>query len=442
MSKKTKSLERTERGELSTESYKGVRDFYPDEMYIHNYILDTMATAVERFGYVGYSASVLEYSELYEAKSGEEIIHEQTYSFTDRGDRRVTLRPEMTPTIARMIAAHKRELAFPLRWYSIPNLFRYERPQRGRLREHWQLNVDLFGSDSVHADVEIITVAKSVMDEFDAHVGDYEIRVSSREILNHLFSHYNLSRTESQSLTKLLDRMRKINIETFRSDLQEILKEKQNLWEIFFDSLYEQNFDRLPSDIYEHESYRRLKKTIELLSASGIEVIQDFSIVRGFDYYTGIVFEVFDTHPDNNRSMFGGGRYDDLLQIFGQDTLPAVGFGMGDVTMRDFLKTHNLLPDPVSPTDIYICVLDDHLYSFVESLAKELRKKDLNVAIDYTNKKVGDQIKIASKLGIPFTLCIGTNEKESNSFMIKNMKTGEETTCKSADDIASYIFGS
>ena len=161
---------------LSTESYKGVRDFYPEEMFVQKYVFERMRKAVEKFGYVEYGASVLEPAELYRAKSGEEIVNEQTYSFTDRGDREVTLRPEMTPTVARMVAARRHELAFPLRWYSIPNLFRYEKPQRGRTREHWQLNVDLFGSDDIKADTEIISVVHEIMRSLGAAENDFEIK--------------------------------------------------------------------------------------------------------------------------------------------------------------------------------------------------------------------------------------------------------------------------
>src|SRR4051812_4163166 len=163
---------------LSTEPYKGVRDFYPEDMFIENYIFDIMRKTVEQFGYMEYGASILEPTELYKAKSGDEIVNEQTYSFKDRGDRDVTLRPEMTPTVTRMVAARKKELSFPLRWYSIPNLFRYEKPQRGRLREHFQLNVDLFGVDNANAEVEVISLASSIMKNFGAKSESFSIKIN------------------------------------------------------------------------------------------------------------------------------------------------------------------------------------------------------------------------------------------------------------------------
>lgn len=432
----------SENNKLSTESYKGVRDFYPNDMYVQNYMFQNMSISAESYGYEEYSASVLEHSELYEAKSGEEIVNEQTYSFTDRGDRRVTLRPEMTPTIARMIAAKKRELTFPLRWYSIPNLFRYERPQRGRLREHWQLNVDLFGSNSIEADIEIISVAHDILKRFGATDDMFEIRVNSRKILDHLFRHFNLSDEEAHQLSKLLDRKAKIDVNDFRNDLIKILETKDNLWEIFFAVMVNHDYSRLPDDVSEHDSFRELAHLIDRLDNRGIKTVHDYAIVRGFDYYTGIVFEVFDTNPENNRSMFGGGRYDDLLSIFGGDAVPAVGFGMGDVTLRDFLETHDLMPERESFTDLYLCVLTDSAQDFAGSLARQLREQGLNVMLDVSGKKAGDQIKIADKNNIPYVVCIGEDEMNSDTFTLKDIRSGEEIKCEHGmQSIVDTIFG-
>src|ERR1035437_10037839 len=169
---------------LSTEAYKGVRDFYPEDMFVQKHIFERMRKAVEKFGYSEYGASVLEPSDLYKAKSGEEIVNEQTYTFKDKGDREVSLRPEMTPTVARMIAAKLKEFSFPLRWYSIPNLFRYENPQRGRMREHWQLNVDIFGVKNLNAEVEAIAIASKIMRNFGLKDADFEIKINNRVIIN------------------------------------------------------------------------------------------------------------------------------------------------------------------------------------------------------------------------------------------------------------------
>ncbi|HJL55801.1 MAG TPA: ATP phosphoribosyltransferase regulatory subunit, partial [Candidatus Paceibacterota bacterium] len=200
------------KGKLGTEPYKGVRDFYPADMAVQNYIFGKMRKTVESFGYVEYGASILEPTELYEAKSGEELVKEQTYSFKDRGDRNVTLRPEMTPTLARMIAGKKRELSFPLRWYSIPNAFRYERPQRGRVREHWQLNADLFGSNEIDADVEIISLAYQIMKDFGAEDKDFEIRISYAGVLNqYLKIMFSTNPENTNILTEIINKYDKIS---------------------------------------------------------------------------------------------------------------------------------------------------------------------------------------------------------------------------------------
>ncbi len=420
---------------LSTESYKGVRDFYPEDMFIQNYIFNSWRKVVESFGYVEYSASILEPAELYRAKSGEEIVNEQTYTFTDRGDREVTLRPEMTPTVARMIAARVHDLPLPVRWFSIPNLFRYEKPQRGRLREHWQLNVDLFGVDSNDADVEIISIAHGIMKQFGATESDFVIRINSRKLLNDLFAHFGLTPEESQKISKLIDKKDKIPEETFASAVEEVIGSKASDF-VRAMSSNERVLDTLSKD---NANSLELIAVLEKLSVSGItNAIFDPTIMRGFDYYTGIVFEVHDTHPDNNRSVFGGGRYDDLLDIFGSRKVPAVGFGAGDVTARDFMETHGLLPEFTSSAELYICTLGAEFSGGAHALADMLRRDGLRVAVDLSEKKIGDQIKIAHKQSIPYVVCIGEDEMKTGVYPLKNMKTGVEVKLK-GPEIAGVI---
>lgn len=415
------------KNKISTESYKGVRDFYPEDMFIQNYIFDTMAITAESFGFVEYDASVLEPTKLYEAKSGEEIISEQTYTFEDRGGRSVTLRPEMTPTIARMVAGKRRELAFPLRWYSIPNMFRYEQPQRGRLREHWQLNVDLFGLSSINADVEIISLGYNILKNFGAKDNQFEILLNSRKLIDRIYKYYGLSEDEALKVSKLIDRKDKMEQNEFKTKLYEILTDKGDVAQIFFDFLSENNFKVLPEKIQECEEKKELDKTIEILKDIGISnVMFDSSIMRGFDYYTGMVFEVSDTHPDNRKALFGGGRYDNLLDVFGNDRVPAVGFGMGDVRLRDFLEVNDLLPKYTPPTDLYICTLPGVPSVFVHDFVNLLRMENIDVAVDWSERKIGDQAKAAHKLGIQYFVCLGQNEMDRGKFMIKDLKTGEE----------------
>jgi histidyl-tRNA synthetase len=302
---------------ISTEPYKGVRDFYPEDMAVQNYIFDTWKKVAKESGFVEYSASILEPAELYKSKTSTEIVNEQTFSFVDRGGRDVVLRPEMTPTLARMIAARRKALKFPLRWFSIPNVFRYEKPQRGRKREHWQLNCDLMGIAGVEAEVEIITLAYKIMKAFGAKDEDFVIKINDRKKIEEILLNSGVSKDNVPLVFRILDKKGKITDEEYDSELKKL----------GFDSNTE--FSNIVS--------------IEDFKNNGINnIVFDPSIVRGFDYYTGMVFEVFDTSPENNRSLFGGGRYDNLLELFGVDPVPTVGFGMGDVTIRDFLETHNL----------------------------------------------------------------------------------------------------
>ena len=393
---------------LSTEPYKGTRDFYPEDMIVRNYMFDAMSRAVERYGYVEYGASLIEETALYKAKSGEEIVNEQTYSFIDRGGRDVTIRPEITPTLARMIARRRKELTFPLRWYSNPNLFRYERPQRGRVREHWQFNVDIFGIDSVSADMEIISVAHNIMRELGAAEKNFEIKVNDRRIMNFLLSDFlGVNDEHVQLLSKLIDRKLKIPKDDFTEQAQEILGEKTGL---FIDFLNNTDINNLPKDFVENEGVRDLKKLLKDWNDIGItNVVYDPTIMRGFDYYTGMVFELFDTGPENNRALFGGGRYDDLVGIFDVEKVSGVGFGMGDVTIFDYLKTYDLIPKSLrSNTDLYICVCAPEYEKDANKLARYLRDSGVNVAVDITNRKISTQIKTADKKKISFIVCIVT----------------------------------
>ncbi|MCL5009207.1 MAG: histidine--tRNA ligase [Patescibacteria group bacterium] len=409
---------------LSLEPYKGTRDFYPADQFYQNYIFGVWKKVAESFGYLEYNASILEETALYKAKSGEEIVNEQTYTFTDRGGRDVTIRPEMTPTVARMVAQKRKELVFPLRWFSVPNLFRYERPQRGRLREHWQLNVDMFGVESAEADVEIVKVAYGIMKAFGASDEAFEIRINDRRLLNYLLhKHLQLDAEGAHKLSKLVDRMHKMKAEEFLASAREILGEKTKLLE---EILYVKSLDELGEKVPQGEGVAELRRVFEALATAGIKnFVFDPTLVRGFDYYTGTVFEIFDTSPVNNRALFGGGRYDDLVGIFGVDKVPGVGFGMGDVTIRDFLETYKLLPEYRPPVDVYIC----HLEGFLEpagALAGELRQAGVRVAEDLTNRKVSAQVKTADREKIPFVLVVGEEEAKTQKFKLKNLAASEE----------------
>jgi histidyl-tRNA synthetase len=415
---------------LPTQPYKGARDFYPEDKRIQKYMFKKLRQAVERYGYEEYDAPILEPLELYLAKSGEEIVNEQTYAFEDRGGRQVAIRPEMTPTVSRMVAAKRQELAYPLRWYSIPNLWRYERPQRGRLREHWQLNVDIFGLDNLHAETEIIAVADSIMKNFGAKRSMYEIRVNSRGLMDYILGQYlGLDAVQAHSMAKLIDRKDKMEKAAFTTQVDALCTPYQRETGTaarILELLAVKTIEQLPGDVLGQPAAQNLRILLAMLSEAGVSNARfDASLMRGFDYYTGIVFEVFDTDPDNNRSMFGGGRYDGLVGLFGVEPVPTVGLGMGDVTLQNFLESHDLLPEQSTETDLYVVLIGD-VAGKAQRTIQELRDNGICVAVDITGRKPDKQIKAASKKGVHYVLFIGERELSEEIFELRNIVTGDE----------------
>jgi histidyl-tRNA synthetase len=415
---------------LSTQPYKGARDFYPEDKRVQKFMFNTMRRVVESFGYQEYDAPIVEPIELYLSKTSEEIVAEQTYNFLDRGERHVTLRPEMTPTVSRMVAAKRQELAYPLRWYSIPNLWRYERPQHGRLREHWQLNVDIFGVSGIEADHEIILVADSILKAFGAKRDMYEIRVNSRALTNWLLLEYlRLEYTQAAAVTRLIDRMHKMPEKEFASHIDALLGQAQKeagVLQHLISILNVKKIADLPLVTQQHPAVAELERLMKMLGDAGVKnAVFDITLMRGFDYYTNIVFEVFDTAPENNRSMFGGGRYDGLVELFGVDALPTVGFGMGDVTLQNFLQVHHLLP-LIHPETDAVAILIKDVYAKAQPALKAMRAEGARIAVDATDRKLDAKIKAAAKAGIPFVIFIGEEELQSQRFKLKNLHNGQE----------------
>lgn len=403
---------------LSSDSYKGVRDFYPSDWEKLEAMFARMRSTLALWGYEEYNASPLERAELYEAKTSEEIVNEQTYTFMDRGDRRVTLRPEMTPTLARMLAHKRRELAFPLRWFSIPNVFRYERPQKGRLREHYQLNVDLVGASGVEADLEIITLASDLLRSFGAQERDFIIRVNSRALLVAACDAAGLKGDATRAYLRLLDKKSKMVPEAFAAAQAVITSAADPLQLIT-------NAGGSPDIVREKQS---LETTIEALKLRGVtNAVLDPTLTRGFDYYTGVVFEIFDTNPANPRSLFGGGRFDKLVALFGVDPVPAIGFGMGDVTLADFLETHQLMPSGSErKPQLYLGTPSPADIPAAQAFAAMLRKDGGRVFVNLTERSLGDQIKDAAKRSIPFFIAYGADEIANQTVRMKLLRTSEE----------------
>jgi len=415
---------------LSSQPYKGTRDYYPADKRLQNYIFRVWKTVAERYGYEEYGAPLLEPIEIYAAKSGQELVGEQTYQFTDRGERRVVIRPEMTPSISRMVAARRQEMAYPARLFNIANFMRYERPQRGREREFWQLNVDIFGADSIMADVEIIQMGVEIMRTLGAKDDMYAVKVNNRKVINAMMQDYlRLNLIQSELMIKLFDRKNKISDEDFRDQAIEIFGAdgaETGLQKIA-KLLGADGLGELPAEIKENEAVKEVKDIFKTLKERGItNLVFDITLMRGFDYYTGTVFEFFDNHPDNRRAMFGGGRYDGLVGLFGAEPISAVGMAPGLSMTEVFLQSHNLVPDLVSTTDVYMVVLDEAIVDRADKLAERLRAEGANVELDFTGRKLDKQIKTAIKKQVPFMLFVGEADLKKDIYNFKDTKTAKE----------------
>ncbi len=426
---------------LSTQPYKGTRDFYPDEMKIRTWIFERMRRACASFGYQEYDGPMLEPLELYAAKSGEEIVNQQVYSFTDRGDRLVAMRPEMTPTMARMVAGKVNELPKPVRWFSIPNLWRYERPQKGRLREHWQLNVDLLGGNALYADAELLTLALDMMKSFggEKHVS---IRVNNRRLMDEFFGkRLGLNPETTLRAVKLIDARGKMGEEKFDKGLVDLGISSANvslLKDFFVTSI--QKIDQ----VMPCEGTKELLALFASLQSAGMtvsgnpedpdsQVVFDPTIMRGLDYYTGTVFEMFDTSPENRRAMFGGGRYDNLVGLFGKEKLSGVGFGMGDVTLRDFLDTHALLPKMESAVDVFVSLPKEEFHPQAEKIARDLRAAGLRVITPLGVDGFGPQLKQAVKHDARFAVLFGDTEFAAGKVIVKDLAKNSQTEVAFSD---------
>jgi histidyl-tRNA synthetase len=410
---------------LSVTPYKGTRDYYPEDKAVQNYIFDTWRTTVRSFGYQEYGTPLLEPLEVYAAKSGDELANEQTYAFTDRGDRTVAIRPEMTPSVSRLVAGRRQELAYPARLFSIANFMRYERPQRGREREFWQLNADMFGADTVTADAEIIQLADTLLKNFGADTTMYTIKINNRVLINYVMTEYlGLDVEKARATTKLLDRKNKLPADVFGAQALEILEtpEKAQAFEALIAA---QTIDDLPEQVRASEPMQAVHALFAALKTLGVtSAVFDITLMRGLDYYTGTVFELFDTDPENNRSLFGGGRYDGLVGMFGVEPISAVGFAPGFTTTELFLRSHTLLPDLTPSIDMYLIPLAG-VESDVLNVAQELRVSGATIEVDTSGRKLDKQFKAADKKNARFVAVIGENELNEQALTIKNTHSGE-----------------
>lgn len=412
--------------------YKGARDFYPDDKRVQNAIFGAWRKVALSFGYEEYDAPILEPTELFIAKSGEELVNEQSYAFKDRGDRTVMLRPEMTPSVSRLVAGKRQELPLPIRWFSIPSCWRYERPQKGRGREFYQLNIDLFGVEGYEAEIEMIQMVDSLMKAFQAKPEMYDIKINSRKLMNYIMGPWlGLDEVEQKTIARLIDRMHKLPRPEFKALIEASIAptlRDQGAADKLLSILEVQSLDQLPVELLEQEPAKNLARLMRICDALHIRnVTFDITVMRGLDYYTDFVFEVNDTHPDNNRSMFGGGRYDGLVGLFGVEPIPTIGFAISDVVLLEFLQAHELVPVTKTDTEAYVIPIGD-VHAHALKLTADMREMGVNTELDITGRKTDKQLKSAIKKGIAHVVFVGEQEIENERYKLKTLADGTEET--------------
>lgn len=419
---------------LKFQPVKGTRDFYPEQMTFRNWLFSKMREVSQKFGYQEYEGPILEPLGLYAAKSGEELVSKQTYILEDRGGEKLALRPEMTPTLARMVAQKQNELPKPIRWFSIGPRFRYEQPQKGRFREFYQWDVDFLGSKVAESDAEILAIAAEFFKSLDLTPKDIRIKVNNRELLEQKLDLIEIPKDKIPEILRAIDKRDKMDPEAWYGWLEEIGLTKIQIQDLN-GILNDRDFSN------ESESLTRIFSTLKDMGVSEFFEF-DPSIVRGLEYYTGTVFEARDIDGEF-RAILGGGRYDNLVEVVGGDPLPGIGFACGDAVidevLRKFGKTPKLL---ASPTKVLVTVFDESLLRNSIELANKLRENKINTEIypDSTTK-LDKQLKYTNDQKIPYVAIIGPEEAASGKVIIKNMNTGkqEKTTFDNIPETANRI---
>jgi len=421
---------------LSNQPPKGTADWAPDEFKIRQYIFTTWRRVCQNYGFEEYLTPLLESADLYRAKSGEDIGQKELMVFVDQGGRELALRPEMTPSVTRLVSRIYDATPKPIKYFSIANFMRNERPQRGRNREFWQLNCDIFGSASLNADLEILTLALDVMLAFNPPKGSFCLALNNRQLLDGLLEVIKVKNDLRISVVRLLDKYAKMTADNFIKSLAD-LGLKNTAIDIVVKFMTAENIPDLESKLPElknNEGLKDLAQTIKTLESLGYGDYIEFksSVIRGFDYYDGLVFEVFDKHPDNNRALFGGGRYNSLSELFGGQKFSAVGIAPGDETTKLFLESWGLLEKikPVAPEINYLPLLSSELVLATQKLAKGLRQQGMAVELGLEVMKIGKALEYANKKGLAQVIIFGEDEANGKFYKIKDMKTGSEKKIK------------
>ena len=415
---------------------KGTRDFYPEQMAQRMWLEDLWRKVSLRNGFVEYDGPILEHLDLLTAKSGEEIV-EQLFNLTDRGGRELAIRPEITPTLARMVNERAASLPKPIRWFSIPRLCRGEQPQRGRLREFFQWNIDIMGRASAVADAEAIFVAIDLLREIGLGPQDVVMRISSRAMLAELLRQDGFSAEQIETAYKLLDKRAKISAKSFQDLVKQELRDEPLCASLGRISNYG-TLDEVASQGSLSEQAKvavdDLGQVFEALAAMGVAdyCTFDIGIVRGLAYYTGTVFEAFD-RAGQFRAICGGGRFDDLLKALGGPAMPAVGFGMGDVVLAEVLAEKGLLPKTAAKLDYYVVDADNTLFNKALQLTSELRARGFSTRFSYKRASLGKQLKAAAGAGAAKAVIVGQETVEAGEVTVKDMASGEQVRIRLSD---------
>ncbi|MBG0783853.1 MAG: histidine--tRNA ligase [Anaerolineaceae bacterium] len=399
-------------------SVKGTRDFYPDDMAVRRWMFDIIRDVSTRFGYQEYDGPCLEFIDLYAAKSGEELVKEQSFVFKSRGGEDLTLRPELTPTLARMVAQKQFELPLPLRWWSIGPMWRYEKPQRGRTREFFQWNIDLIGTESVAADAEIVAVAATFLKETGLKPDQVQIYVNNRRLMDSAFSKLGIEKDLRPQVFKVVDKLDKLSPQA---------------WEKFAleSGLDESQVKGLTALLNNDDLWQESEELVEffkLIKTFGVEEYITFNpkVIRGLDYYTGTVFEAFEL-GGKSRAVLGGGRYDNLVGDVGGNRLPGVGFAMGDVVVELVLRDAGVIPTQLGQKpQVLVTVFDETTLSESLKVALQLREAGLRTVVYPEVEKMGKQFKFADKLDIPVAVILGPDELANGQAAVKNLKSREQ----------------
>jgi histidyl-tRNA synthetase len=401
-------------------SVKGTRDFYPADMAVRRWMFDIIREVSTRFGYQEYDGPCLEFIDLYAAKSGEELVKEQAFVFSSRGDDMLTLRPELTPTLARMVAQQQYELPLPLRWWSIGPFWRYENPQRGRTREFYQWNIDLVGTESIVADAEIVAVAATFFKETGLSPDQVCLYVNNRRLMDEAFSVLEIEKGLRPTVFRVVDKIDKLSDEEWRGYALDV-------------GLSETQVDGLLKLLNNQDLWQESEELVQffdLIKVFGVEAYVTYNpkVIRGLDYYTGTVFEAFELGGES-RAILGGGRYDNLVADVGGRRLPGVGFAMGDVVMELVLRDAGITPKCLGNTpQVIVTVFNETTLSESMAVMSELRGAGYRVVIYPEADKLGKQFKYADKLDIPVAVILGPDEIKEGKIAVKNLKTREQVT--------------